>query len=234
MNESAASLRSRIEAMGLPEKALAQSRFFKTGEGEYAQGDCFWGVTVPQVRSVAKACKEVPLSVVEELLKDPVHECRLLALLICVARFPKADEVLRTQIYRLYLNHTRYINNWDLVDLSAYQIVGEYLRDKSREPLRRLASSSLLWEQRIAVVATWRYIREGCFDDTLRIADILLKHPHDLIQKAVGWMLREVGKRDKACLVDFLSVRYKQMPRTMLRYAIEKFPPAEKALYMKR
>ena len=234
MNESAASLRSRIEAMGSPEKALAQSRFFKTGEGEYAQDDCFWGVTVPQVRSVAKACKEVPLSVVEELLKDPVHECRLLALLICVARFPKADEALRTQIYRLYLNHTRYINNWDLVDLSAYQIVGEYLRDKSREPLRRLASSSLLWEQRIAVVATWRYIREGNFDDTLRIADILLQHPHDLIQKAVGWMLREVGKRDKACLVDFLSVRYKQMPRTMLRYAIEKFPPAEKALYMKR
>ena len=234
MNESAASLRSRIEAMGSPEKALAQSRFFKTGEGEYPQDDCFWGVTVPQVRSVAKACKEVPLSVVEELLKDPVHECRLLALLICVARFPKADEVLRTQIYSLYLNHTRYINNWDLVDLSAYQIVGEYLRDKSREPLRRLASSSLLWEQRIAVVATWRYIREGCFDDTLRIADILLKHPHDLIQKAVGWMLREVGKRDKTCLTDFLSVRYKQMPRTMLRYAIEKFPPAEKALYMKR
>lgn len=227
-------LRYRLQELGSPEKALAQSRFFKTGKGEYAENDCFWGVSVPQVRVVAKEYKDIPLPVVAELLKDPVHECRLLALLICVARFPKADEALRTYIYKLYLENTRYINNWDLVDLSAYQIVGEYLRDKTREPLVRLSCSSLLWEQRISIVATWKYIREGRFDDTLQIADRLLHHPHDLIQKAVGWMLREVGKRDKSCLADFLSVRYKTMPRTMLRYAIEKFLPEERAFYLKK
>ncbi len=191
-------------------------------------------MSVPQVRAVAKQYKDVSLSAVAELLRDPVHECRLLALLICVARFPKADEAHRTELYNLYLENTRYINNWDLVDLSAYQIIGEYLRNKSREPLFRLSSSTLLWEQRISIVATWKYIREGRFDDTLQIADRLLQHPHDLIQKAVGWMLREVGKRDKSCLTDFLSLRYRKMPRTMLRYAIEKLPPEERVFYLKK
>lgn len=234
LNVTADFLRCRIQEMGSSEKVLANSRFFKTGKGEYAEGDLFWGVSVPQVRAVAKQYKDVSLSVVAELLRDPVHECRLLALLICVARFPKADETHRTELYNLYLDNTRYINNWDLVDLSAYQIVGEYLRDKSREPLLRLSSSSLLWEQRISIVATWKYIRDGNFDDTLLIADRLLQHPHDLIQKAVGWMLREVGKKDKSCLTVFLSSRYKKMPRTMLRYAIEKFPPEERAFYLKK
>lgn len=227
-------LRDKLKALGSPEKALSLSRFFKTGKGTYAENDCFWGVTVPQVRAFAKEYKDVPLPVVEVLLKDPVHECRLLALLICVARFPKADEALRTDIYNLYLANTAYINNWDLVDLSAYQIVGEYLCHKNREPLLRLSGSSLLWDQRISIVATWKYIREGAFDDTLQIADRLLYHPHDLIQKAVGWMLREVGKRDKERLIRFLSDRYPKMPRTMLRYAIEKFSPDERAFYLKK
>ena len=155
-------------------------------------------------------------------------------LLIWVAQFPKSDEQRRKGIFDLYLSNTDKINNWDLVDLSAYQIVGEYLRDKDRTPLYRLAESGYLWEQRISIVATWKYIREKQFEDTLHLADKLLRHPHDLIQKAVGWMLREVGKRDKTVLLHFLESRYQIMPRTMLRYAIEKFSPEERAFFMKK
>ena len=155
-------------------------------------------------------------------------------LLIWVAQFPKSDKLRRKRIFDLYLSNTDKINNWDLVDLSAYQIVGEYLRDKDHTPLYRLAESGYLWEQRISIVATWKYIREKQFEDTLYLADKLLQHPHDLIQKAVGWMLREVGKRDKAVLLHFLESRYQIMPRTMLRYAIEKFSPEERAFYMKK
>ena len=154
--------------------------------------------------------------------------------MIWVAQFPKSDERRRKRIFDLYLSNTDKINNWDLVDLSAYQIVGEYLRDKDRTPLYRLAESGYLWEQRISIVATWKYIRERQFEDTLYLADKLLQHPHDLIQKAVGWMLREVGKRDKTVLLHFLKSRYQIMPRTMLRYAIEKFSPEERAFFMKK
>ena len=208
--------------------------FFKTAKGAYGEGDKFVGIPVPKTRSVAKQYVYVAPEDVLPLLSDAVHECRLLALLIWVAQFPKSDKLRRKRIFDLYLSNTDKINNWDLVDLSAYQIVGEYLRDKDHTPLYRLAESGYLWEQRISIVATWKYIREKQFEDTLYLADKLLQHPHDLIQKAVGWMLREVGKRDKAVLLHFLESRYQIMPRTMLRYAIEKFSPEERAFYMKK
>ena len=168
------------------------------------------------------------------LLRDTVHECRLLALLVWVQQFSKGDERIREKIVSLYLSHTTYINNWDLVDLSAYEIIGFYLQNKERSLLYKLAGEGTLWEQRISIVSTWKFIRNRDFSDTLQLADVLLLHPHDLIQKAVGWMLREIGKRDKAVLVDFLETRYNRMPRTMLRYAIEKFTPEERVRYMKR
>lgn len=167
------------------------------------------------------------------MLHDPIHECRLLALLIWVQKFLESDDAGRCEIYKTYISNTKYINNWDLVDLSAYQIVGRFLEKRDREPLYRLADSTWLWDQRISIVSTWEYIRKGDFRDTLALSDRLLLHPHDLIQKAVGWMLREVGKRDKRLLVDFLSKRYRKMPRTMLRYAIEKFNPEERLFYLK-
>ena len=193
--------------------------FFKTGAGAYGEGDRFIGVRVPEVRKIARdfAPKLSPEEVLP-LLRDTVHECRLLALLVWVQQFSKGDERIREKIVSLYLSHTTYINNWDLVDLSAYELAGE----------------GTLWEQRISIVSTWKFIRNRDFSDTLQLADVLLLHPHDLIQKAVGWMLREIGKRDKAVLVDFLETRYNRMPRTMLRYVIEKFTPEERARYMKR
>lgn len=227
-------IRESLLVFADPEKASVLQGFFKTAKGAYGEGDKFVGIPVPKTRSVAKQYVYVAPEDVLPLLSDAVHECRLLALLIWVAQFPKSDELRRKRIFDLYLSNTDKINNWDLVDLSAYQIVGEYLRDKDRTPLYRLAESGYLWEQRISIVVTWKYIREKQFEDTLYLADKLLQHPHDLIQKAVGWMLREVGKRDKAVLLHFLESRYQIMPRTMLRYAIEKFSPEERAFYMKK
>lgn len=217
------------------EKAEILSRFFKTGPGEYGEGDVFIGIPIPIIRSVVKQYKkEVQLADAEALLDEPVHECRMLGLLLMVALFEKADACGKKRIFDSYLSHTYAINNWDLVDLTAYRIVGTYLMDKERSLLYVLSESDNLWEQRISIVSTWIYIRNGEFDDTLRLADMLLSHKHDLIHKAVGWMLREVGKRDKKVLTDFLEPRFREMPRTMLRYAIEKFSPEERAYFMRK
>ena len=235
MNPCAKEARECLFAAAAPQRAAMLARFFKTGVGEYGEGDVFIGVYVPDVRRIARefAARLSPAEVLP-LLADPVHECRLLALLIWTLQYPKADEKIQDEIFSLYLAHTKYIYNWDLVDLSARQIVGAHLLSRDRSLLDRLAASTLLWEQRIAIVATFEYIRKNDFVDTLRIADKLLTHKHDLIQKAVGWMLREVGKRDKPLLVSFLEERYTRMPRTMLRYAIERFPADERARFLRK
>lgn len=208
--------------------------FFKTGKGQYGEGDKFLGVVVPNTRLVAKRHKDAPMGVMAQLLQSEWHECRLCALLMLVERFKKSDAEERKIIYDFYLSQTARINNWDLVDLSAPGIVGEYLKDKPREDLYRLADSGQLWNQRIAVVSTFTLIKNRDFIDILALSERLLHHPHDLIRKAVGWMLREMGKRDKDLLVQFLEKYSRVMPRTMLRYAIEKFPEEERKEFMKR
>lgn len=213
------------------EKKIVLPRFFKTGKGEYGEGDRFIGVIVPNVRKVAKAYKNCPLDVVEMLLESEWHECRLCALLILREKY-KADP---ETVVSFYLKHTRGINNWDLVDLSAPYILGTYLVDKAdRQIIYDLAASPQMWERRIAVVSTLMLIRNNQFEDTVRLAEILLFSDHDLMQKAVGWMLREVGKRDETLLRNFLDIHCQEMPRTMLRYAIEKFPPEVRREYMVR
>ena len=229
---TARELKARLAADADAARVPVLQRFFKTGPGEYAEGDVFIGVTVPQVRAVVRAAGEVPLAEAARLLRSRVHEERLLALLLLVRRFERGDDAERRAIYDLYLASTAFINNWDLVDTSAPQIVGGWLRDRSRAPLRRLARSASLWERRIAILATFRFIRDGEFEPTFEIADVLLDDPHDLIHKAVGWMLREVGNRDAAAERRFLARRYARMPRTMLRYAIEKFPDGERGAYL--
>ena len=211
------------------EKKIVLPRFFKTGKGEYGEGDRFIGVIVPNVRKVAKAYKDCPLDVVEMLLESEWHECRLCALLILREKYKVDPE----GIVDFYLKHTRGINNWDLVDLSAPYILGAYLVDKAdRQIIYDLAASPQMWERRIAVVSTLMLIRNNQFEDTVRLAEILLFSDHDLMQKAVGWMLREVGKRDETLLRNFLDIHCQEMPRTMLRYAIEKFPPEVRREYM--
>lgn len=221
-----------------PVKREYLPRFFKTGKGQYGEGDKFLGVVVPNTRIVAKRHKDAPFEVMAALLQSEWHECRLCALLMLVERFKKSDEKGRKLIYDFYLSQTSRINNWDLVDLSAPGIVGEYLKDKPREDLYRLAGSTLLWEQRIAVVSTYTFIKNGDFIDIIRLSEGFIAHSvqplHDLMQKAIGWMLREMGKRDKDLLVQFLEKHCKTMPRTALRYAIEKFPEEERQEFMKR
>lgn len=230
----AADIQRELETYADPVKREYLPRFFKTGKGEYGEGDKFLGVVVPNTRTVAKQHKDAPFAVMAELLQSQWHECRLCALLMLVERFKKSGEKKRKLIYDFYLSQTARINNWDLVDLSAPGIVGEYLKDKSRDDLYRLADGVLLWEQRIAVVSTYTLIKNGDFTDILALSERLLHHPHDLMRKAVGWMLREMGKRDKDLLVQFLEKHSKVMPRTMLRYAIEKFPEEERKEFMKR
>ncbi len=231
---TAQEIEQAIRAVANPEKAKILSRFFKTRKGEYGEGDIFIGVQVPITRSIVKQYLDTPLDELEKLLHSPIHEIRLAALLCMVEQFRKGNSNLREKIYRCYLANTARINNWDLVDLSAPQIVGGYLEKLDHSLLYQLAQSSNLWEQRISIVSTLRWIRSGQFDDTLRLADMLLLHEHDLIRKAVGWMLREVGKRDKPLLCQFLDSRHKRMPRTMLRYAIEHFTPEERKHYMQK
>ena len=209
------------------------SRFFKTGPGQYGEGDKFLGIKVPVTREVVKACwKETTWEDLEECVTSEYHEVRLAALLTLVELF-KHNKKQQKEYIDFYLNHTAYINNWDLVDLSCYPLLGVWLLDKDRSLLYDLArNGKTIWEQRIGMVSTMTFIRNGQIDDTFAIADILLHHPHDLIHKAVGWLLREAGKRDKEALVNYLKPRCKDMPRTMLRYAIEKFPEAERKLYL--
>ncbi len=226
-----------LSQLSTDEKREVLPRFFKTGKGEYGEGDKFLGVTVPNIRQVAKQCKEEPLTTVEELLQSPWHECRMCALLILVEKFKKASSEEKEQIVDLYLQNAVRINNWDLVDLSAPAIIGGWLMDKPRVILYTLASDQLLWRRRIAIVSTLTFIRNRDFADTLRLSEYFLSQPekmHDLMQKAIGWMLREVGKRDKTTLVAFLDKHSQSMPRTMLRYAIEKFSSEEKLYYMRK
>ncbi|OGR80719.1 MAG: DNA alkylation repair protein [Elusimicrobia bacterium GWC2_64_44] len=207
-----------------PARARLLARFFKTGKGEYAEGDKFLGLTVPATRTLAKKYAVLPLKAVQELLSSPWHEHRLCALLLLCEKFRAAPEV-RKAVFELYLRNTRRINNWDLVDVSAPRVVGGWLLDKSRAPLYRLAASTLLWERRIAMLACFTFICEGDAADALKIARLLLGDRHDLMHKAVGWMLREVGKRcSERELLAFLRANYARLPRTALRYAIERFP----------
>lgn len=230
---TAEDMRKRLRELEDPDKAKILQRFFKTGPGEYGEGDLFLGIPVPRLRKVSKECEAMAMGEVEALLKSSVHEERLLALLILIRKYDREDESGKKSIYTLYLKSTRWINNWDLVDLSAPNIVGDFLMRRSRKPLYKLAHSPVLWNRRVAILATFRFIKEWQFDDTLGIGEILLRDKEDLIQKAVGWMLREVGKRDPHAEEGFLKEHYRQMPRTMLRYAIERFPAAKRALFMK-
>jgi len=215
------------------EKSKTLQRFFKTKKGEYGEGDIFSGVTVPKQRAIAKKFIDLNFLDIEKLLKSKIHEERMVALLILVLRFKKAKPTEQKQIYSFYLKHTKNINNWDLVDLSAPGIVGEFLLSKDRSVLYKIAKSKNLWEKRIAILATLNFIRNNQFEDTLNLSKILLKDEHDLIHKAVGWMLREVGKKDQALEEAFLKDYYKDMPRTMLRYATEKFKEEKRLNYLK-
>lgn len=227
-------IQKTARALANPKKALVLQRFFKTGKGEYGEGDLFLGLMNPQVRALAKEFRELPIASVKKLLRSSYNEERLLALCILDFQFKKGDEKKKILIYRLYLKSTKYINNWNLVDCSAPNIVGVHLFEKDRSILYRLAKSKDLWERRIAIVTTIYFIRNRDFDDALRISVLLLGDQHDLIHKACGWMLREVGKKDVKVLEKFLDRYRAKMPRTMLRYAIERFPEAQRKAYLKR
>jgi 3-methyladenine DNA glycosylase AlkD len=226
-------IKNDLARLSDPEKAEFFPRFFKTLPGGYAEGDIFIGVTVPNIRAVARKYASLPLHQIKRLLRSRVHEHRLTALLILVDRFRRSGEPERERIVTFYLDNLAYVNNWDLVDLSADKILGNYLLDKDRSILYTLCRTDHLWSQRVSIISTFFFIRHGEFDDTFRITEQLLSHKHDLIHKATGWMLREVGKRDKKVEVNFLKKHYRIMPRTMLRYAIEKFGPEERERYLK-
>jgi 3-methyladenine DNA glycosylase AlkD len=228
-----AGIRRELRRFADPKDAAFLQRYFKTGPGEYGEGDRFLGIRVPQVRRAARSGRALPLGAAVKLLHSPWHEERLLALLILVERYRRGGGVERDAIHRAYLANTSRINNWDLVDLSAGHIVGAHLDPAEGGKLDELAASASLWERRIAMMATSDYIARGVFGPTLRLAAMLLRDPEDLIHKAVGWMLREVGKRDRATEEAFLGKHYRAMPRTMLRYAIERFPEARRRRYLK-
>ena len=221
-----------MRSLGSLERAEVSQRFFKTGKGEYAEGDLFIGLTVPDLRKLARDYRTLSHKEIIRLLKSKIHEERLLALLILCLQYAKGDEALREAIYNLYLAHTKFINNWDLVDVTAPHIVGAYLSERDRQPLYELAKSSSLWKKRIAIIATFHFIRNHDFDDSLRIAELLLLDDHDLIHKAVGWMLREIGNRNRGYEEAFLQTHYRRMPRTMLRYAIERFDEETRRQYL--
>ena len=222
-----------LAALGNEEKRRVLSGFFKTGEGQYGYGDKFLGIPVPLTRTVAKRHKAAPLSVAVGLLQAEWHEARLCGLLIMVEKMKKARGEEAKLLFDTYLANTARVNNWDLVDLSAPQVVGVFLKDKPHDILYELADSPLLWDNRIAIVSTYAFIKDGRLDDTFTLAVRLMGHKHELMHKAVGWMLREAGKRDFARLRDFVYEYYAQMPRTMLRYAIEKFPEDERKRILK-
>ena len=227
-----ATIRAELRALAAPDTALIQQRFFKTGPGQYGEGDVFLGIKMPVLRALAKQQRDVSLATIQALLDSEYHEERLFALLLLMQRYQAADESGKQAAFDLYLGNTAHINNWDLVDVSAPHIVGRHLEQRSRALLDTLARSPLLWERRIAIVATFHFIRRNDCADTLRLARILLRDEHDLMHKAVGWMLREAGKRDLAALESFLQTHQREMPRTMLRYAIERFEPPLRKRYL--
>lgn len=227
-------IKSELQKLSNPKKAEIYQRFFKTGKGQYGEGDIFIGLTVPEMRGVAKDYMDLSLDDLQNLLNEKIHEYRLVAIIILTNRYKKGDEKQKKDIFDLYLKNFGNINNWDLVDLSAPHIVGDYLLDKPRDILYEFAKSDHLWTRRISILATFTFIRNGQFDDALKISEILLNDKHDLIHKAVGWMLREVGKKELDVEYEFLEKHYKKMPRTMLRYAIEKFDEEKRKYYMKK
>ncbi len=232
-NDRAPNVQKELRRLADKEIAEHSRRFFKTGKGQYGEGDRFLGIRVPALRKLAREHRGVSVEEARRLLESRFHEERLLALFLLVGIFKKADDKGKRDIYTLYLANTRFINNWDLVDCSAEHIVGAYLRGTDRQPLYDLAVSDSLWERRISIMSTFHFIKHNEFADTLRIAEILLADKEDLIHKAVGWMLREVGKRDAEAEDGFLKRFCRQMPRTMLRYAIEKFPAAKRQRYLR-
>lgn len=233
-------IKQELQNLADPKQAEILQRFFKTGKGEYGEGDIFLGIKVPIQRQVVMKYKDLDLKNCEELLKSKIHEYRLVAVLLLVLKYNQGDENLKKKIFNIYLQNTKHINNWDLVDLSAPNIVGAYLLDKQRNILYQLAKSNWLWDRRIAVLATLTFIRQNDFKDILKLSEMLLDDKHDLMHKAVGWMLREMGKRDQKILEKFLDKNLsaqagiQKMPRTMLRYAIEKFPEKKRKEYLKR
>ncbi len=224
---------THLKSIGNPEIATHSQRFFKTGKGQYGQGDVFLGIRVPIIRKTARQCKNLPLQPTQDLLFSKYHEARLFALLVLIEKFKNGDEKVEKKIFEFYLQNTKQVNNWDLVDLSAPQIVGEYLKNRDKDILFKLSISQNLWKRRIAIIATYTFIKEYDFGNTLKISELLLNDNHDLIHKAVGWMLREVGNRSLSVEENFLKKHYKTMPRTMLRYAIEKFDEPLRQRYLK-
>lgn len=233
MKSQLKTIQKQLRGLANPETALALQRYFKTAPGEYGAGDIFLGIKVPVLRAQLKTFRKVELATVADLLGSSYHEERLFALMLLVDAYQRGNELEKQHIYDLYLAHTAYINNWDLVDSSAPRIVGNYLFNKPRDILYQLAASTSLWERRIAILATFYFIDKKDFSDSLKLAKILLQDPHDLIHKALGWMLREIGKRDLGQEEIFLQLHYAQMPRTMLRYAIERFPETRRQSYLR-
>ena len=227
-----AAIERELESLAEAPRVAILQRFFKTGPGEYGEGDRFRGLRVPILRGLARKYQDLSLAEAGDLLQSAFHEDRLLALLILIRQYYRGGQAVRDQIHRFYLEHTGSVNNWDLVDASAPHLLGHYLEDRPRDLLTRLAAGNL-WERRMAIIATLHFIKRQDFDDTLRIARLLLEDPEDLIHKAVGWMLREVEKRQTTVAEAFLQEHYRQMPRTMLRYAIERLPEARRQAYLK-
>jgi 3-methyladenine DNA glycosylase AlkD len=235
---TAVEVKKELEKLSDPKQAKILQRFFKTRKGEYGEGDIFLGIKVPKQREIAKKFPKLALKEIRKLLDSGVHEHRMIGLFILIANYEKAkkeaNEPEKKKIFDFYLKNAKKINNWDLVDLSAPNIPGDYLLCRKRKILYKLAKSKNLWEKRIAILATYAFIKNNESSDTLKISEMLLKDKHDLIHKAIGWMLREIGKRDLAAEEKFLKKYYKKMPRTMLRYAIEKFPEGKRKFYLER
>ena len=229
----AESIKQRMQAMADPARARQSHRFFKTGRGEYAEGDVFLGIKVPELRKLAKTHTTVGMDAIEDLLQSTFHEHRQLALFLLAEQFTRSSPAKQKEIVDFYLDHTQQVNNWDLVDASAHVILGAFLQNRDKSILYRLASSTSLWERRIAIVSTWHFIRNGQINDTFKIATLLMADKQDLIHKSVGWMLREAGKRNEMALLTFLREHYQRMPRTMLRYAIEKLPETQRQAFLK-
>jgi 3-methyladenine DNA glycosylase AlkD len=227
-----ASARAALRAKADPARAASVARFFRTGPGAYGEGDVFLGVTMPQVRAVARAHRDLPLAALAGLLASKLHEERMLAVVVLADRAARAEPSEADALARFYVKHLDGINNWDLVDVSAPHVLGPYFLDRSRAPLHRLARSPSVWRRRVAILTTQHFIRQGEVAETMRIARLLLRDEHDLIHKAVGWMLREAGKRDPAALDRFLATHAARMPRTMLRYAIERLPAEQRERWM--
>ena len=221
-----------IKKQANPVRAEHSQRFFLTGKGEYSEGDVFLGLTVPLIRKIAKQYGDLAQKDVKKLLQSKYHEFRLTALFILVSQFERGDEKTQKNVFNFYISQLPHINNWDLVDCSAHKIAGRWLLERDKNKLYKLAKSNDLWKKRVSIIATWWFIRKGTLHDTFALSEILLNDKHDLIHKAVGWMLREAGKKDVVQLEIFLQKHYKTMPRTMLRYAIEKFPEQKRKMYL--